>query len=189
MRHVCLLTESHEPSGMWSHMTTLAAELRRRWRVSLVVREKSIDEAPARQAHWLELDVLTYENEVSELEGWFRRSSVAVLHVHAGVAWEGHHAVLVGRRAGVQVVVRTEHLPQLITTNDQRGAHHALVRQLDRLICVSDGVARSFVASGTSREAITVVRNGTRALKAPPQRLGVPAETPLVLAVGRLVAQ
>lgn len=171
-------------------MLTLAAELRGRWRISLVAPAFEKSSALARQALRLELEVFRHEGDgAGGLESWLRQSSVAILHVHAGVAWEGHGAVFAGRRAGVPIVVRTEHLPQLITTNDQRAEHRALVRQLDRLICVSHGVARSYVASGVPADWITVVRNGTRCVDAVPQRLGIPPELPLVLAVGRLTEQ
>ncbi len=190
MQHVCLLTDSPEPSGVGAHMLTLANELRAERRISLALSTVGIDPALARRAQELELEVRQLDpNGADELETWLRRSSVAILHVHAGVGWEGQGAVLAGRRAGVAAVVRTEHLPQLITTNDQRAGHRALVRQLDRLICVSDGVAHSFVTSGIPADSITVVRNGTRHVAAAPERLGVQEETALVLAIGRLTEQ
>ncbi len=189
MNHVCLLTDSVEPSGVGAHMVTLAAELRSRWRVSLALPDHSTSSAFEMRARGLGLDAFRYGAEAGALEELLVRSSVTVLHVHAGVAWEGHDVALAGRRAGVRVVLRSEHLPQLITTNDQLGAHRALVRQLDRLICVSTGVARSYVASGIPAGSITVVLNGTRPLEASPARLGVPDDVPLLVAVGRLAAQ
>jgi predicted dehydrogenase/glycosyltransferase involved in cell wall biosynthesis len=183
-----MLTDSRDPSGVGTHMLTLASELREDRRVSLALPAPAVMglEELARE---LGLDVLRYGAATGVLERVLVRSSVTVLHVHAGVAWEGHEPVLAGRRAGVPAVVRTEHLPQLITTNDQRGRHRALVRQLDRLICVSEGVARSYVASGIPAGSIAVVANGTRPFNAPPERLGVPDGVPLVIAVGRLVEQ
>lgn len=187
MQHVCLLTDSDDPSGVWAHMLTLARELRGRWQVTLAIPENGTSTRLTRQAAAHDLDARPYATEA--LEDWLADSDVAVFHVHAGVAWEGHHAVAAGRRAGVRAVVRTEHLPQLITTHDQRGAHRALLRQLDRVICVSRGVAQSYVASGIPADWLTVVRNGTRTIEAPPDRLGTPTDVALVLAVGRLVEQ
>ena len=69
---------------------------------------------------------------------------IGVLHVHAGVAWEGHEAVLSGRRAGAQAIVRTEHLPDIVTGAHQRAAYRAMARQLDRVICVSYEAAKSY---------------------------------------------
>lgn len=171
-------------------MLTLAAELREGRRVSLATPALEKDAPLSRQALELELEFFHHQAEgVGTLESWLRQSCVDILHVHAGVAWEGHEAVYAGRRAGVPIVVRTEHLPQLITTNDQRGGHRALVRQLDRLICVSDCVARSYIASGVPADWITVVHNGIRRVDAVPERLGIPAEIPFVLAIGRLAEQ
>jgi len=187
--HVCLLTDSPEPSGVGAHMLTLAAELRARARVSLALPAVPTSAPLEAGARELGLEVLPHGGAAGALEPILTSSSVTILHVHAGVAWEGHEPVLAGRRAGIPVVLRTEHLPQLITTNDQRGGHRALVRQLDKLICVSDGVAQSYVASGIPATSIAVVPNGTRPLAATPERLGVPDDVPLVLAVGRLAIQ
>jgi predicted dehydrogenase/glycosyltransferase involved in cell wall biosynthesis len=187
--HVCLLTDSSEPSGVGAHALTLAAELQERSRVSLAFPLLPGSAALEAGARALGLDVVSYDHGAAALEQVLFRSRLTVLHVHAGVAWEGHQPVLAGRRAGVPVVLRTEHLPQLITTNDQRGAHRALVRQLDKLVCVSQGVAESYVESGIPWAAIAVVPNGTQTLEAPPARLGVPADVPLVLSVGRLAPQ
>ena len=102
---------------------------------------------------------------------------------------EGHEAVLSGRRAGVQAIVRTEHLPDLVTSAHQRVAYRAMVRQLDRVICVSYEAARSYLDAGLPPERVRVVQNGIEPLSAPPERLGLDDDARLVVSVGRLTEQ
>ena len=114
---------------------------------------------------------------------------IDVLHVHAGIAWEGHEAVLAGRRAGVSAILRTEHLPDVITSSAQRSAYRGLVKHLDRVVCVSREAAASYVEAGLPEDRLRVVRNGIEPLEARPGRLGLPADARLVLGVGRLTEQ
>jgi predicted dehydrogenase/glycosyltransferase involved in cell wall biosynthesis len=123
------------------------------------------------------------------VEEWLRAQEIDVLHVHAGIGWEGHEAVFAGRRAGVPTIVRTEHLPDVVTAANQRAAYRALVRQLDRVICVSDEAARSYLNAGIARERVRVVRNGIEALSEHPERLGLPGDARLVVSIGRLTEQ
>ena len=191
MPRVCLYTDSPHPSGVGQQMLTLGRGLDPAWQVSLAIRESERGERLLldARADGLEVFCQVEPRPYEGLEQWLRTRQIDVLHVHAGIAWEGHEAVLAGRRAGVPAIIRTEHLPQVVTATDQRAAHRALVRQLDRVICVSHEAARSFLSAGIPEERVRVVRNGIEPLSAHPERLGLPDAARLVVSVGRLTEQ
>jgi len=64
-----------------------------------------------------------------------------------------------------------------------------MVRQLDRVICVSREAALSYVDSDIPEERVRVVRNGIEPLFARADRLGLPGDARLVIGVGRLTEQ
>jgi len=187
---VCLYTDSSYPSGVGQQMLTLACRLGARWHVSLAARGVEAAEL-LRRAGTAGFDVFQQAEPrpYEELGEWLRAHRIDVLHVHAGVVWEGHEAVLAGRRAGVRVIVRTEHLPNVVTTAGQRAAYRAMVRHLDRVICVSRTAAESYLDEGIPEQRIRVVRNGIEPLSAQPERLGLPDGERLVVSVGRLTEQ
>ncbi len=191
MPRVCLYTDSPHPSGVGQQILTLARGLAPTWQVSLAARESETGDRLFLEARAAGLEVFRQvePRPYKGVEAWLRAQQIDVLHVHAGIAWEGHEAVFAGRRAGVPAIVRTEHLPDVVTAADQRAAHRALVRQLDRVICVSHEAARSYLESGIPEERVRVVRNGIEPLSARPDRLGLPDDARLVVSVGRLTEQ
>ncbi len=92
----------------------------------------------------------------ADLHRWFARTRPAIVHIHAGIGWEGHATAHAARAAGA-TVIRTEHLPYLLTDPDQRAAHDAGLASIDRLICVSQAVADSH---GTIATPIATIPNG-----------------------------
>jgi glycosyltransferase involved in cell wall biosynthesis len=188
---VCLYTDSLHPSGVAQQILTLAGGLPPNWQVSLAAQDSEAGDRLLLEARagglniFRQVEPRPYEG----VEAWLRAQQIDVLHVHAGIAWEGHGAVLAGRRAGVQAIVRTEHLPDVVTAADQRAAHRALIRQLDRVICVSREAAKSYLAAGVPEERVRVVRNGIKPLSGRPERLGLPGDARLVVSVGRLTEQ
>ncbi len=170
--HVCMLTDSLEPSGVGTHMVTLASELRDRRRISLALPATAVTglEELARE---FGLDVLRYGAAGGALEGVLSEARSRSCTCTRG--WRGKVRSRSSQGDGPEAGRRADRAPpQLISTNDQRGRHRALVRQLDRLICVSEGVARSYAASGIPAGSITVVPNGTRPVNAPPSGWGFP---------------
>ena len=173
-------------------MLALARGLAGPWNVLLAAREGEAGERLFRDG--LAWGIGTFRQAESRdayqgLEEWLRAQEVDVLHVHAGVAWEGHDAVYAGRRAGARAIVRTEHLPDVVTAADQRAAYRALGRHLDRVICVSHAAAKSYVGD-IAKERVRVVRNGIEPLPARrPERLGLADDARLVISVGRLTEQ
>ena len=191
MPRICLYTDSPDPSGVGQHIVTLARGLAPTWDVLVAAREGDAGERLLLDARACGFEVFRQvaAHSYQGVEEWPRAREIDVLHVHAGVGWEGHDAVFAGRRAGARAIVRTEHLPDIVTAGGQRAAHRALARQLDRVICVSREAAESYVNGGIPDEQIRVVHNGIEPLSARPKRLALADDERLVVSVGRLTEQ
>lgn len=126
---------------------------------------------------------------------WLAGEALDLVHIHAGVGWEGHGLSSAARAAGVPRIVRTEHLPDVITAPAQRLAHTDGVARVDRIICVSEAAASSFRSAGVDRGKIAVIRNGLRPRSPVRHRAEVRAELrlrpdqPLVLTAARFTPQ
>ncbi|GGD57899.1 hypothetical protein GCM10011411_17420 [Aurantiacibacter arachoides] len=185
---VCLATDSLAPSGMGVHMLALADALEDCAVTIVAVPGTDLFEA-ARSHH----PVRAWTDDAA-FDTWLRASGFAIVHVHAGIGWEGHGLVRAAARAGIPVV-RTEHLPCLITDDGQRADYAEVTRQAAAVIAVSDAVAASYRDSGLLHEApdVTTVRNGIAVPASPAPatlaRYERDAARPLLLSVGRLTAQ
>ena len=162
---LCLFTDSLDPSGVGEHMLALAAELRARFRVSVVFPPTDAGLVLLRRARALELDTLALEVRgdpaaTVRFVGWLREGGVRIVHGHAGVGWEGHHGIRAARSAGVPAVLRTEHVFNIIDDPRTKAEHARIVGMVDRLICVSRGVADSFIRAGIPEGKVCVVLNG-----------------------------
>ncbi|GGD08652.1 glycosyltransferase [Aureimonas glaciei] len=153
---VCLATDSLEPSGVGEHILLLAEELAGTVDVVIAAAPQSglLDSAGRRGF------ALRDPSDVADFAGWL--GAIDILHVHAGIGWEGHELARLGRTAGVRAVVRTEHLPYVITDPAQARAHAESVALVDRLICVSSTAAASFGAVGLDSLRIVTIPNGVR---------------------------
>lgn len=199
---ICLFTDSLQPSGVGEHMLTLAAELRRMYQIKFVCPPTSAGKVVLERANALGIE--TYGFALRGLRGipsarhrfgeWLHEQRVALCHVHAGIGWEGHAGVYAARGADVSVV-RTEHLPDLITAPRLRDAYLRLIPAVDRFICVSAAAGDSFLQAGVPAEKLRVVQNG---IARPPThiskcairtRLGLPEHARIVLTVARFTAQ
>jgi glycosyltransferase involved in cell wall biosynthesis len=135
------------------------------------------------------------EIQAIALRDHLAEASPDVVHVHAGIGWEGHAAARAAREAGVRAVIRTEHLPDLIRKADERVAYAAGIADVHRIVCVSAGVAASHLDAGAPSDRMRVVRNGivpvapTRDAERHRADLGIAADAPLAVTVGRLTAQ
>ncbi|MFP5077901.1 glycosyltransferase [Rhizobium sp. YIM 134829] len=94
-----------------------------------------------------------------DLSGWLRSAGIDLLHVHAGIGWEGHRLAAAGAACGIPVI-RTEHLPYLLTDPEQQQDFATAARDVARHILVSQASARSFEDAGLPAEKLAVVRNG-----------------------------
>lgn len=203
MRHrVCLFTASPEPSGVGTHMLTLAEGLRDHYDVTLGCipfgrGKQLLERAAAIGVETLPLDGrgTRTDPEIERLRSWLRASRVDVFHLHAGVGWEGHTSTYAAREAGVPVIIRTEHLPDVIRDPEERVSHQRLISAVDQLICVSDGAARLIQRVGVPATKIAVVRNGVPPAPDRPDAAAVltdvqlPAGAQLVLTVARFSKQ
>jgi glycosyltransferase involved in cell wall biosynthesis len=195
-----LVTDSRTPSGMGTQMLTLARGLAATRRVVLSAPD-------AVDGRWL-LDAA----EVAGLEVWrlpdasptaqavnlgsrLEGEAIDIVNVHAGIGWEGHLAVDAAFRAGVPAIVRTEHLPFLLTKSREQEEYRASLRHVDRVLGVSAGVADSHAAAGVPAAKLRTVRNGIeepRTGAGPAEtrrRLGISPQAPLFASVGRVTDQ
>jgi glycosyltransferase involved in cell wall biosynthesis len=185
---IWLVTESTLPSGMGRHMLELGRGLRSRAAMSIVA-------PPGPGARWLLDEAKAAGLGALALGEAMSERMPDLVHVHAGIGWEGIEATRAARDAGVRVVVRTEHLPDLITDPAERAAHTQSLHAVDRVICVSPGVAASHRAAGVPDSLIRIVPNGldpVRPRESPSAvraALGVPVGGPLAVSVGRFTPQ
>ena len=197
--HVCLFTDSLEPSGVGEQMLTLAAELRRDYCVSFVCPPSPGGDPLLARAEAMGLEAVPRAVNRPDLRRdfalWLRSRNVAVFHGHAGIGWEGHDGVYAARDARVPVNLRTEHLPYLITDDDQRRDHWDVIEAVDCLLLVSEGARLSFCAAGLPPAKLRAVRNGIA--HRPPREgatdvrceLNLPSKSRIVLTAGRLSEQ
>ena len=193
---LCLFTDSIEPSGVGEHMLSLAEELRSRYEILFLGWSSTSLYARAAERGFAvhELSVDWYVNKDLLI-----RLKPDIMHVHGGASWEGHGGVWAARNAGVPHILRTEHLPYLITEKWQQDEYAGFLDWLDAVICVSEGVRRTYTEADVPAGKLRVVRNGVRVISPPPDEraianrvrseLDLPAETRLVLTVGRLTKQ
>ena len=184
---VVLATDSPDPSGVGRHMLTLAGALSR-GRPELTVRLVFPDhDAGARLV--VEAGAQGLTATLCGDDGWPGALAGAdLVHVHAGIGWEGHGLVAAVRAAGA-AVMRTEHLPWLITCPDQRDAYARMVADVDAVITVSRAAAHGWrpVLAGMPgpRLPMACIPNGIAADPLPRR----PSETPTVLCVARFTPQ
>ncbi len=98
-------------------------------------------------------------SDITDLTRWFQSLDADLLHVHAGIGWEGHALAHVGKAAGTPVI-RTEHLPFLLTDEAQKTTFREGIGSVERLIVVSDAAASTFSKADIDPTKIAVVRNG-----------------------------
>lgn len=140
---VALYVDSPEPSGMGAHMLALADELHARCDFAFVCHDwpgaHELAEQARRRGH--EANVLPPSVHAwPVLKSWLSARKPDLFHVHAGIGWEGLTAPGLARQVGVPAVLRTEHLPDLLTDADQRADYAAMLDDLDGRVCVSQAL-------------------------------------------------
>ncbi|WP_328288547.1 glycosyltransferase [Paracoccus lichenicola] len=158
-----LLTDSPEPSGVGEHMLTLARSLPPGM-ASLGFPDHAAGRALVRRAKAMGLPAQVFAP--GDAQRVVAASPARLVHVHAGIGWEGHGLVAAAVRAG-RAVVRTEHLPWLLTDAGQIADYARASRGLDAIIAVSDAGAagwRAALAGMGRRVPVHAVPNGTAAL-------------------------
>jgi glycosyltransferase involved in cell wall biosynthesis len=116
-----------------------------------------------------------------------------VFHAHVGTGRENFDGARAARRAGVPVVVQTQHLPWKLTDTRKRVPFFHGIEQVDRLIAVSAAQRATYERIGVPPERFSTVPNGVRPRGAGPGReearrlLGLAPDQPVVMTVGRLI--
>ena len=189
--HVLLATDSAEPSGLGQHMLTLGRGLARTHRITLAFPEAAAGFAA--RAGAAGLDAVTFTDEAALLDA----VRPGLLHVHAGIGWEGHALAGAGAAAGVGVV-RTEHLPWLVTDPAQEADYAAAAEAVDAFVAVSEAAAATWKPARARLRLgarLVVIQNG---VEPPPvvrtraetrAALNIPEDAPLLLCVGRFTPQ
>jgi predicted dehydrogenase/glycosyltransferase involved in cell wall biosynthesis/threonine dehydrogenase-like Zn-dependent dehydrogenase len=158
-RRVVLATDSQDPSGLGEHMLDLGEGLLRDFDVTLALIGNDQTKLLSRAAR-RGMSVKSVPDSAN-LETWLSLSGYDLLHVHAGIGWEGHGATQAGVASGTPVI-RTEHLPYLLTDLEQQREYYTAAEHLCHHIVVSDASRESYVARGIGASRITVVRNGVK---------------------------
>jgi glycosyltransferase involved in cell wall biosynthesis len=197
---VTLMTDSAEPSGVGEHMLTLAEGLKRHVEVDLVFPADGGGRPFTERAFTSGLQSLrpTWEelrSGAGYVEDWLRHCKPDIVHVHAGITWEGKGLMQAARRAGVPVLVRTEHLPCRIWDPENLELYGRMLGSLDRVICVSETARAAFLQYGFPAETFSVVVNGIRPIAAVRPRaavrksLGLGPSDRMAITVARLTEQ
>jgi glycosyltransferase involved in cell wall biosynthesis len=202
---VALFTDSLHPSGVGQVMETLARSLPR-YRYILYLAcaaHPGADALAERLAPYVagtarctvrddSEDLEALHALVRQLGDW----KIDLFHNHIGATWEGAWGTLAARCARVPVVVATEHLPNVLQIPHELEYRRRINGLLDRLFAVSESVRQSLVAARlASPEKIVTVENGIEARRPCETRaearasLGLPANVPVALFLGRLVPQ
>lgn len=190
-----MATDSREPSGVGEHMLALAHALKPECDSVIACPPSQGGSNLLDRAVGMGLGARLLPDDDAASTAWLRRCGFAVLHIHAGIGWEGHGLAAMGRAAGVPAVVRTEHLPDVITDPEQRRQHRSGLAMVDRVICVSEATARSYRDTGVLADTIVVIHNGLdpkpagRSRTAVRAALGLAADQPMLITPARLTAQ
>lgn len=94
----------------------------------------------------------------NDFASWLRSAHIDLLHVHAGIGWEGHELAEAAKPASIPVI-RTEHLPYLLTDGEQQDHYRQRSQSVCHHIVVSDASGDSF-RKHLPAERLTVIRNG-----------------------------
>lgn len=190
-----MATDSLEPSGVGEHMLTLARALGPAFAIVIACPPSPGGRGLLDRAAQQGFGVKLLSGDPGGTVDWLRRGAFAALHIHAGIGWEGHELAAMGRAAGIAAVIRTEHLPDLITVSEQRRQHRRGIEQVDRVICVSESSAETYRRAGVAPDRLVVIRNGleprpaTRARSDVRDALGIGLDRPLIIMAARLAPQ
>ncbi|MEX5717366.1 glycosyltransferase family 4 protein [Geodermatophilus maliterrae] len=196
-RSICFYTPSMDPSGMGAHMLDLVAAFAGTVDVSVMARavprtQWLLDRAEELGARTLSLPSPRDPRFGPRVTGFLAAHPADVFHCHVGTGSENWDGVRLGRSAGCPVVVQTQHLPYALSSPRRRQAYFSAIAPVDRLVAVSAGLRRTYERIGVPAELFTTVANGIAPLarrmpRAEARRaLGLDAEQPVVLTVGRL---
>ena len=160
----CLLvTDSAEPSGVGEHMLTLAGALPPGL-ASLAWPDHAAGRALAARAAAAGIPAQVFDP--ADAACVIAASPAELIHVHAGIGWEGH-GLVAAATAAHRPVIRTEHLPWLLTDAAQLAEYARASAGVDAVIAVSQSAAGGWRAAldrlGRASLPVHAVANGTAA--------------------------
>ncbi len=199
---ILFVTDSADPSGIGAHMLALATCLKKHAELRLIFARVGAALPWMRRAVQSGVRVnalapaqLTRGGQT--LISLLHSLRPDIVHVHAGIAWEGHGCTQAAKEAGISAVVRTEHLPYTLRplrAPDLEMSYAQNAVNADRIICVSDAARATFRMSAVRPTLYQTIHNGicpsvpTRARTATRALLRLHDE-PLILTVARLTEQ
>ncbi len=187
---IVLATDSLDPSGMGEHMLALARGCASEWDVTIALLGEDRNGVLPRAARFGIKIRLAHNHE--DFADWLSQADTDLLHVHAGIGWEGLELTAIGTAQGIPVI-RTEHLPYLLTDSRQRESYRLHACDVSHHIVVSDASRHSY-SSHIAADRLSVIRNGiyarqpTAASTSLRQDLALDNAT-ILLTVARLTAQ
>lgn len=201
-RRVLMVTDSRDPSGVGTHMLTLAASLQDKLLPILVfAREPTAIEWARRSMalgiYGVAMPIEALERGDAGFAELLREFRPDIVHVHAGIGWEGHALARAARCASVPAVIRTEHLPYTLRALRQPALERAYANgalAADRIVCVSDAARATFRMSGIDAARYVTIHNGIEPSRSKfsrsetRARLGI-GEAPMLITVARLTEQ
>lgn len=153
---IVLVTDSLDPSGLGEHMLALARGCASEWNVTIALLGEDRNGLLPRAARFGVRIRLARNHE--DFADWLSRAGSDLLHVHAGIGWEGLELTAIGAAQGIPVI-RTEHLPYLLTDTRQQQAYRLHVCSVSHHIVVSDASRHSY-SSHIAADRLSVIRNG-----------------------------
>jgi predicted dehydrogenase/glycosyltransferase involved in cell wall biosynthesis/threonine dehydrogenase-like Zn-dependent dehydrogenase len=161
-KRVVIATDSREPSGLGEHMLELGQGLQRVFDVTFaIIGTDRTGLLPRAARRGMKVKVA---QDDEAFQNWLQRAGTDLLHVHAGIGWEGHEIAAAGVACNIPVI-RTEHLPYLLTDLAQKQRYRSATKSISHLIAVSEASKASYLSEGVPSERITAVRNGVQALR------------------------
>jgi len=197
-RSICLYTPSFDPSGMGVHMLDLADQYvtagARVWVMAWPTEAGRVLLARAERlgAHGVALPHPRDPHFADAIAHQLAIDPVDVFHVHVGTGRENFDGARAARRAGVPVIIQTQHLPWLLSSPAKREPFFAGIEAVDRLIAVSQAQRATYERIGVAAERFSTVPNGVRSRGPGPgrdearRRLDLAPEQPVLMSVGRL---
>ena len=125
---------------------------------------------------------------------FLREHPADVFHIHVGTGEENFDGARAARRAGIPAIVQTLHLPWVVTRSAKRRRFFAGVQRVDHFIAVSQAQRATYERIGVPAERFSTVPNGIGARgpglgrRAARRTLGLDADQPVVMTIGRLTA-
>nr|WP_314546032.1 glycosyltransferase family 4 protein [uncultured Massilia sp.] len=165
---ITLVTDSADPSGVGEHMITLAAMLQNDVEVSLIFADSDKGSAMACRGRDAGLDTCTIGTQAlaegsAGLVEVLQMRHPDIVHIHAGIAVEGHAVAAAACSARVPAIVRTEHLPYTLRALGVPALEALYARgvgPVDRIICVCEAARHTFGMAAVDPSRYAVIHNG-----------------------------